>query len=162
MLAANVAANLISGYLSDRVGRINVIAWGGGAATALTVLGFYYLPQGLGANYPVIMALGILYGLALGMYVPLSAVVPLLAKQNKAAAVAVLNLGAGLSNFAGPAIAALATPLGVASVVWILAGLYVVGMFLTFGLRAPGIEAPGHEARVLAHKPPTTADRVVV
>lgn len=162
MLAANVAANLISGYLSDRVGRINVIAWGGGAATALTVLGFYYLPQGLGANYPVIMALGILYGLALGMYVPLSAVVPLLAKQNKAAAVAVLNLGAGLSNFAGPAIAALATPLGVASVVWILAGLYVVGMFLTFGLRAPGIEAPGHEARVLAHKPPTAADRVVV
>ncbi|MDF2848154.1 MAG: alpha-ketoglutarate permease [Oerskovia sp.] len=144
MLLANVAANLVSGYASDKFGRINVIAWGGGLATAITVLGFYYVPQGLGANFPVIMALGIVYGLALGMYVPLSAVVPLLAPQNKAAAVAVLNLGAGLSNFVGPAVAALVVPLGVAPVVWILAGFYVVGLFLTFLLREPGVEAADH------------------
>ncbi|MEW1959387.1 MFS transporter [Kineococcus sp. NPDC059986] len=144
MLLANVAANLISGYASDRFGRINVIAWGGGAATAITVLGFYYVPQAVGANYAVVMVLGVLYGLALGMYVPLSAVVPLLAPQHKAAAVAVLNLGAGLSNFGGPVVAALVGPLGIGPVVWILAALYVVGIFLTFLLREAGVEAPGH------------------
>lgn len=142
MLLANVFANILAGYASDRLGRINVIAWGGGAVTALTVLGFYYVPQAVGANYGIIMALGIIYGLALGMYVPLSAVVPLLAPQHKAAAVAVLNLGAGLSNFAGPALAGLVGPLGVGPVVWILATLYLVGIFLTFMLREAGIEVP--------------------
>ncbi|MFB7918658.1 MFS transporter [Streptomyces sp. NPDC056061] len=159
MLAANVAANLISGYASDRFGRINVIAWGGGAATAITVLGFYYLPQAVGANYVVVMALGIVYGLALGMYVPLSAVVPLLAPQHKAAAVAVLNLGAGLSNFGGPAVAALVGPLGVGPVVWILAALYIVGIFLTFLLREVGVEAPGYGPQ--ADPAPPVATRVI-
>lgn len=147
MLLANVIANLLAGYASDRLGRLNVIAWGGGFCTAIMVLALYYVPQGLGPNYPVMMGIGILYGLALGMYVPLSAVVPLLAPQNKAAAVAVLNLGAGLSNFVGPAIAALAGPIGVAPVVWILAGLYLVGIFLTYLMKAPGIEAPKFEER---------------
>ncbi|GAA2101764.1 MFS transporter [Brevibacterium salitolerans] len=147
MLFANVLANVISGYASDLCGRLNVIAWGGGFATAITVLGFYYVPQGLGANYPVVLVLGIVYGLALGMYVPLSAVVPLLAPQNKAAAVAVLNLGAGLSNFVGPAIAGLVPLMGVAPVVWVLAAIYLVGLFLTFLLREPGIEAPRIERK---------------
>lgn len=140
MLLANVAANLISGYASDLFGRLNVIAWGGGLATAITVLGFYYVPQGIGANYVVIMGLGIIYGLALGMYVPLSAVVPLLAKEHKAAAVAILNLGAGASNFLGPVIAGLVPLIGVGSVMWVLSGIYIVGLFLTYLLRAPGIE----------------------
>lgn len=142
MLLANVIANILAGYAADRFGRINVIAWGGGAVTALTVLGFYYLPQAVEPNYGIIMALGIVYGLALGMYVPLSAVVPLLAPHHKAAAVAVLNLGAGLSNFAGPAVAGLVGPLGVGPVVWILAGLYLVGIFLTFMLREAGLQVP--------------------
>jgi len=56
--------------------------------------------------------------------------------------VAVLNLGAGLSNFAGPAVAGLVGPLGVGPVVWILAGLYLVGIFLTFMLREAGLQVP--------------------
>lgn len=140
MLAANVAANLLAGYASDRVGRINVIAWGGGIGTAVSVLALYYVPEAIGPNFAVVMAIGIVYGLALGMYVPLSAVVPLLAPRHKASAVAVLNLGAGLSNFGGPLLAGLVGPLGIAPVVWILAGLYVVGFFLTYLLKQPGVE----------------------
>jgi hypothetical protein len=140
MLAANVAANLLAGYASDRVGRINVIAWGGGIGTAVSVLALYYVPEAIGPNFAVVMAIGIVYGLALGMYVPLSAVVPLLAPRHKASAVAVLNLGAGLSNFGGPLLAGLVGPLGIAPVVWILAGLYVVGFFLTYLLKEPGVE----------------------
>ena len=147
MLFANVLANLISGYASDIFGRLNVIAWGGGLATAITILGFYYVPQSVGANYWIVMIIGIIYGLALGMYVPLSAVVPLLAKEHKAAAVAVLNLGAGASNFVGPVIAGLVPIMGVAPVIWVLAGIYIVGLFLTYLLRAPGIEPEKIEAR---------------
>jgi len=141
MLAANVAANLLAGYISDRVGRINVIAWGGGVGTALSVLAFYYVPHVVGPNVAVVMAIGIVYGLALGMYVPLSAVVPLLAPRHKASAVAVLNLGAGLSNFGGPLLAGLVGPLGITFVVWILAALYILGVVLTFALKQPGVEA---------------------
>ena len=147
MLFANVLANLVSGYASDIFGRLNVIAWGGGLATAITVLGFYYVPQAVGANYFVVMFLGIIYGLALGMYVPLSAVVPLLAREHKAAAVAVLNLGAGASNFVGPVIAGLVPLMGVAPVIWVLAAIYIIGLFLTYLLRAPGIEPEKIEAR---------------
>lgn len=148
MLTANVAANLVAGYASDRFGRINVIAWGGGVATAVCVLALYYVPQAVGANFPVMMAIGVVYGFALGMYVPLSAVVPLLVTPaRRASAVAVLNLGAGLSNFGGPLLAGLVVPLGIAPVVWIIAAIYIAGFFLTFGLRAPGVE-PGDAALV--------------
>jgi MFS family permease len=140
MLAANVAANLLAGYASDRFGRINVIAWGGGVGTAVSVLALYYVPTLIGPNVAVVMVIGIVYGLALGMYVPLSAVVPLLAPRHRASAVAVLNLGAGLSNFGGPLLAGLVGPLGIAAVVWILAGLYLLGVVLTFALRVPGVD----------------------
>jgi polyol permease family len=150
MLAANVAANLLAGYASDRFGRVNVIAWGGGVGTAIAILALYYVPESIGPNLAVVMTIGIVYGLALGMYVPLSAVVPLLAPRNKAAAVAVLNLGAGLSNFGGPLLAGLVGPLGIAAVVWILAGLYVVGFALTFVLKRPEVEADGEREETIA------------
>lgn len=135
MLAANVAANLISGYLSDWIGRINVIAWAGGIGCFATVLGLFYVPTALGPAFGITLGIGILYGLALGMFVPLSAVVPLLAPRNKAAAVAILNLGAGLSQFVGPVIAGLVTPIGIQATVWIIASLYLVGFVLTFLLK---------------------------
>lgn len=135
MLAANVAANLISGYLSDWLGRVNVVAWAGGIGCFITVLGLYYVPTLMGPNFGLTITIAILYGLALGMFVPLSAIVPLLAPMHKAAAVAILNLGAGLSQFAGPLIAALVTPIGIEATVWIIALLYIVGFGITFALR---------------------------
>jgi polyol permease family len=150
MLAANVAANLISGYLSDWIGRINVIAWAGGIGCFATVLALFYVPTALGPAFGVTLVIGIFYGLALGMFVPLSAVVPLLAPRNKAAAVAILNLGAGLSQFAGPVIAGLVTPLGVQGTVWIIASFYLVGFVLTFFLRQN--DAERDEARAISEE----------
>jgi polyol permease family len=148
MLAANVAANLISGYLADWLGRVNVVAWAGGIGCFATVLALYYVPTLLGPNFGLTMVVGIFYGLALGMFVPLSAIVPLLAPMHKAAAVAVLNLGAGMSQFIGPAVAGLAVPFGVEFTVWVIAGLYLVGFGLTFTLKTkdadtkdPAVEA---------------------
>ncbi|WP_104088687.1 MFS transporter [Arthrobacter sp. GMC3] len=135
MLAANVAANLISGYLSDWLGRINVVAWAGGIGSFATVLALYYVPTIIGPEFGITITIAVVYGLALGMFVPLSAIVPLLAPQNKAAAIAILNLGAGLSQFIGPVIAGLVTPIGIEATVWIIASLYLVGFGLTFALR---------------------------
>ncbi len=157
MLLANIAANVISGYLSDRIGRVAVVAWAGGFGSALSVLALFYAPQLVGANVPVIMSVGIIYGFCLGMFCPLSAIVPLLAPANKAAALAVLNLGAGLSNFAGPAVAWLVPAFGVGAVMWLLAGLYILGMALTFTLRSPGIEARDHRENALTPVPEAVA-----
>ncbi|RLP77270.1 MFS transporter [Mycetocola tolaasinivorans] len=135
MLLANVAANLLSGYLADWIGRVNVVAWAGGIGCFVMVLAMYYVPTTIGPNFAIMLVVAIIYGLALGMFVPLSAIVPLLAPQNMAAAVAILNLGAGLSQFIGPVIAALVTPLGIETTVWIIASFYLVGFALTFLLK---------------------------
>lgn len=137
MLLFNILANLASGYLADWLGRINVVIWGGCIGTMATILGMYYIPATFGAAFWPTMIIAVLYGIAVGMFVPLSAVVPLLASpRHRAAALAVLNLGAGLSQFFGPAIAALAsTSAGAEGTVWVLAGISVVGVGLALTLR---------------------------
>jgi polyol permease family len=150
MLAANVAANLLSGYLADWIGRINVVAWAGGIGCFVTVLALFYVPTFIGPDFWVTIAIAIVYGLALGMFVPLSAIVPLLAPKHKAAAVAILNLGAGLSQFVGPVIAGLVAPVGIQGTVWIIASLYLVGFVLTFLLKAPKDAVEPDDASVSA------------
>jgi hypothetical protein len=55
-----------------------------------------------------------------------------------------LNLGAGASNWVGPAIVWLfLKPLGVGGVMWIYAGLYVLSAVLTLFLTLPADEPDG-------------------
>ncbi|WP_031468472.1 MFS transporter [Sciscionella sediminilitoris] len=136
MLFANILGNVAAGYLGDRIGQITVVAWFGGLLCVISVLAWYYVPEWLGANFAAAMAISILLGLGMAAYVPLSAIVPLLAPNNKAAAVAILNLGAGLSNAVGPVLARIFLgPLGVGGLMWLLAALYAVGIPLTYVLR---------------------------
>jgi HAD superfamily hydrolase (TIGR01549 family) len=63
---------------------------------------------------------------------------PLLAPENKGAAISMLNLGAGASAMLGPAIVAVFIgPLGVEGVMWIFAGLYAVSAALSLFLTLP-------------------------
>ncbi|MGW2389196.1 MFS transporter [Streptomyces lydicamycinicus] len=67
-----------------------------------------------------------LYGIALAGYVPISALVPALAPRHKGQAMSALNLGAGASTFAGPAVVAVALgPVGVQGIAWIFALLHL-------------------------------------
>ncbi|MFK5160603.1 MFS transporter, partial [Propionibacterium freudenreichii] len=103
---------------------------------AITVFAMYYGSVLFGTNMLAAIVPAMLFGITLGAYVPLSAIVPTLAPDQKGSAVAILNLGAGLSNFAGPLVVTLFLgSVGVAGVVWILVGLYVVSFVLTFFLR---------------------------
>jgi polyol permease family len=143
MFLSNIVWNLLFGIIGDRFGWRRTVAVCGGMGSAITTLVLYYVPKTFGANYLLAIAAAVMYGATLAGYVPLSALMPSLAPQNKGAAMSMLNLGAGASVWFGPAIVALfLAPLGVAGVMWIFALLYVVSAILTLFLTLPS-EARG-------------------
>lgn len=138
IFTSNIAFNLIFGFVGDKVGWRNTIMWFGGVGCGISTLMFYYAPQAVGDNFWLLMIPGILWGALLAGYVPLSALVPSLVKKDKGAAMAILNLGAGLPVFIGPAIVGIFIgTIGNAGVVWILAGLYFISAFITKFITLP-------------------------
>jgi polyol permease family len=132
----NIFANLLFGFVGDKIGWRTTIEWFGGVGCAVGVLLFFYAPQICG-NWWFILVCGILWGIMLAAYVPLSALVPSLVTTDKGAAVSVLNLGAGLATFVGPLLVGLfATPnapvVGYTRVSWALAILYLCSSLMTW------------------------------
>lgn len=135
---ANIAFNLMFGFVGDRFGWRNTVMWFGGIGCALSTLLFFYSPVIFEGSFWMVMFCGVLWGALLAGYVPLSALIPSLVNKDKGAAMAVLNFGAGLAVFVGPAIVGLFIgSLGNEGVVWILAGLYVVSAILTRFITLP-------------------------
>ncbi|WP_346237522.1 MFS transporter [Niabella insulamsoli] len=132
IFTSNIIFNLFFGFVGDKLGWRQTIIWFGGVGCGITTLLLFYLPQLAPGNYAIVMTAGILWGACLAGYVPLSALTPSLVTKDKGAAMAILNLGAGLAVFAGPAIVGLfIAPLGNAGVIWILAGLYFISAIMT-------------------------------
>jgi polyol permease family len=138
IFTANIAFNLIFGFVGDKLGWRNTVSLFGGLGCGLTTLLFYYSPQIFNGSFSMVLLCGVLWGALLAGYVPLSALVPSLVQKDKGAAMAILNLGAGLAVFAGPAIVRIFIgPLGDAGVVWILAILYFISAILTRFISLP-------------------------
>lgn len=138
IFTANIVFNLIFGFVGDRLGWRNTVMWFGGMGCAVTTLLFYYAPQIWENSFWMTMIAGVLWGAFLAGYVPLSALVPSLVKKDKGAAMAILNLGAGLPVFVGPAIVGLFIGIaGEAGVIWILAVLYAISALLTRFITLP-------------------------
>lgn len=138
IFTSNIAFNLIFGFVGDRLGWRNTVLWFGGVGCGITTLLFYYIPQVSQGNYWMIMGAGVLWGACLAGYVPLSALVPSLVKKDKGAAMAILNLGAGLPVFVGPALVGLFIGVaGTAGLMWILAILYFISAWLTQYITLP-------------------------
>ncbi|HBE42536.1 MAG TPA: MFS transporter [Bacteroidales bacterium] len=138
IFTANIVFNLIFGFVGDKLGWRNTIIWFGCIGCMITTLLFFYSAKISGDSFWIVLLTGVLWGATLSGYVPLSALVPSLVKEDKGAAIAILNLGAGLSVFAGPAIVGLFIGLvGNEGVVWILAGLYLVSAILTKFITLP-------------------------
>lgn len=138
IFTSNIIFNLIFGFVGDRLGWRQTVQWFGGVGCALTTLLLFYVPQYAPGSYIAVMAAGILWGACLAGYVPLSALVPSLVNKDKGAAMAILNLGAGLAVFAGPLIVGLFFGMvGAEGVVWILAGLYLLSAVLTQFITLP-------------------------
>ncbi|ASC79651.1 MFS transporter [Serratia marcescens] len=144
----NIIFNLIFGVISDGLGWRNVVMWFGCVGCALTTLMFYYVPQFFGANYLLTVCAAGLFGACLAAFVPLSAIMPSLAPDNKGAAMSILNLGAGLSTFVGPAVVGLFIgSLGTAGVIWIFTGLYLFSGVLMKFVTLPKESATAQEER---------------
>lgn len=138
IFTSNILFNLIFGFVGDRLGWRNTVMWFGGVGCAISTLLFFYTPQFADGNFWLVLIPGILWGALLAGYVPLSALVPSLVKKDKGAAMAILNLGAGLPVFIGPAIVGLFIGVvGDAGVAWILACLYLVSAILTKFITLP-------------------------
>ncbi|WP_109697854.1 MFS transporter [Chitinophaga deserti] len=138
IFTSNIIFNLIFGFVGDHFGWRNTIMWFGGVGCALSTLLFYYAPQIWEGSYWAVMLAGILWGALLAGYVPLTALVPSLVKKDKGAAMAILNLGAGLPVFVGPAIVGLFIgSAGEEGVIWILAGLYIISAIITRFITLP-------------------------
>lgn len=135
---ANILFNLLFGIIGDKLGWQNTIMWFGGVGCGVMTLALYYTPQWFAGNIWAVGIVGILWGALLAGYVPLSALVPSLVKKDKGAAMAILNLGAGLPVFIGPAIVGLFIgTIGVQGVVWVLAILYFASALLTKFITVP-------------------------
>jgi polyol permease family len=140
MFATNVVANLFWGWAGDKVGWRRTITFAGACGCALTTLGLFYIPNLFGANYVLVIAAGMAYGIALAGFVPIAAIMSILAPESQGAAMSIMNLGSGLSAFLGPALAGLFLPrMGVSGVIWIFAGMYVVSAVISFQLKLPGV-----------------------
>jgi polyol permease family len=138
IFTANIAFNLLFGFVGDSIGWRRTILWFGCVGCALSSLLFYYAPVFFADNYWATLLSGCLWGALLAGFVPLSALTPSLVGTDKGAAMAVLNLGAGLAVFVGPAIVGLFIgPVGSTGVIWIISGLYVVAAILTSFLTQP-------------------------
>ncbi|MBV9997669.1 MAG: MFS transporter [Verrucomicrobia bacterium] len=138
MFLSNIIANLLSGIVGDRLGWRQTVVFVGGVGCTITTLLLYYIPVAHRGNFALCVLVAMLYGATLAGYVPLTAIMPHLAPENKGAAISMLNLGAGLSALLGPAIVAIFLgPLGVEGVMWIFAGLYALSAVLTLFLTLP-------------------------
>src|ERR1700736_6284372 len=176
MFLSNMIANLLSGIVGDKLGWRRTVAYVGGVGCTITTLLLYYVPSAHHGSFGLAVLVAVLYGATLAGYVPLSAIMPFLAPENKGAAISMLNLGAGASAMLGPAIVAVFIgPLGVEGVMWIFAGLYaisaVLSLFLTMpdevehgtlgwsgiGEAAFGVSAFGTSASLLSHPPAMAA-----
>ncbi len=145
IFTGNIIFNLIFGFIGDSVGWRNTVMWFGGVGCGVSTLFFYYSPQLFGSNFWAVMAAGVLWGALLAGYVPLSALVSSLVKKEKGAAMAILNLGAGLPVFVGPAIVGVFIGLiGNAGIIWVLAILYFIGAFLTHFITLPNNAKTAH------------------
>ncbi|RPK01460.1 MFS transporter [Priestia endophytica] len=127
-----IFANLFFGYVGDKFGWRKTIQWVGGVGYAIVLVLIYFTPQMIGHNFIMMSIVLSLCGITMAGYVPLSALFPLLAPDNKGAAMSILNLGAGLSTFLAPAIAGLFfQSLGAGGVLFIYAGFYILSAILT-------------------------------
>ena len=145
IFVSNIAFNLIFGFVGDSIGWRNTIMWFGGVGCGLSTLLFYYSPQLFDGSFIAVMISGIIWGALLAGYVPLSALVPSLVKKDKGAAMAILNLGAGLPVFIGPAIVGLFIGIvGSAGIAWILAILYFISAILTNFITLPDNRKTAH------------------
>lgn len=136
---ANIFANLFFGVLGDKFGWRRTVMWFGCVMCAVGILMLYYLPLWLGPIYIVTVFAWGVFAIGLAGFVPLTALVPsMVPPEDRGSALALYTLAAGLAAFIGPAlVGVLGGVESIALLIWIYAGMYIVGAFLCTLLHSP-------------------------
>ncbi|MDW4366109.1 MFS transporter [Staphylococcus saprophyticus] len=138
IFVGNIIFNLIFGIVGDKIGWRNTVMYFGGIGSSISVLLMGYVPIWTDGNIVLLTVVGFCWGAFIAAYVPLSALIPSLVKQDKGAALSVLNLGAGLPVFVGPMIVYLFIgSIQAIGVIWVLAILYFISTILTYFIKMP-------------------------
>lgn len=107
---ANIAANLFFGVFGDSFGWRRTVTWFGCVGCAFATP-LWYGASVASQSFAVAAICGVVYGILLAGFVPLSALMPsMVATKDKGAALAVLNLGAGGAAFVGPVVVTVLYP----------------------------------------------------
>ncbi len=144
IFTSNIIGNLLSGIVSDWLTWRRTIMFVGGVGSAISTILLYEVPTHLSPGGMVLtMVAGGFYGVTLAGYVPPSALMPYLAPQNKPAAMSMLNLGAGMSVWIGPAVVAVfLSHIGVFGVMCVYSATYLVSAVISnFLTLAPEVQA---------------------
>ncbi|MGH3145645.1 MAG: MFS transporter [Rubrobacter sp.] len=144
---ANIGANLFFGIFGDYFGWRRTVTWFGCIGCAVTVP-LWYFGSLLTQSYVVSVGLGMMYGILLAGFVPLSALMPsMVERHDKGAALAILNTGAGGAAFVGTFVATLLNPfIGYGGVVITYSALYLVSAVMTSFIKSPA--DPGEEGEM--------------
>lgn len=139
MWLANIIFNLIIPYISDKwLGWRKTIQWLGSFGMGVMLIIMLYTPQFFGHNFWALNIVGIIMGIVLCGFVPLSALVASLAPEKKGSAMAIVSFGAGMSYFIAPAVVgAFIGSIGVHGVMWIFAIMYFAGAYLMKFMKLP-------------------------
>jgi polyol permease family len=134
---SNIVWNLLFGLIGDRMGWRQTVAICGGLGCTITTLALYYVPLTT-RSYGLSLAVGMLYGATLAGYVPLSALAPMLAPENRGEALSLLSLGAGGAMLVGPGLVRIFYhTVGIGGLMWIFAGLYLLSSLMAWTLKIP-------------------------
>lgn len=157
--AANIGANLFFGVFGDYFGWRRTVTWFGCIGCAVTVP-LWFFGSLLAQSYIVAIILGMMFGVLLAGFVPLSALMPsMVERHDKGASIAILNTGAGGAAFIGVGLAAALAPfIGYGGVVITYSALYVVSALLTSYIKSPADPGePGYSAEEQDAKEPSFA-----
>lgn len=136
IFTANIFFNLVIAFISDRIGWQRTVQWIGCFGIGVSGLMLYYVPVMFPGNTVLLYIIAMIFGMCLAGFVPLSALVPAVAGEKKGAALALFNLGGGVSRFLGPALIGLITVLvGEGGIIWFMAALYFGGTILASFLK---------------------------
>ena len=153
---ANIGANLFFGVVGDYFGWRRTVTFFGCVGCAIATP-LWFFGSILSGSYVLAIIFGMLYGILLAGFVPLSALMPsMVERHDKGAALVILNTGAGGAAFVGLAIpTALAPFIGYGGVVITYSALYVVSAVLTSFIVSPA--DPGEEGKSEEEAVTTTA-----
>jgi polyol permease family len=133
---ANIAANLFFGVFGDRFGWRRTITWFGCVGCAIATPLWYFTAVST-QSFAVTATFGVVYGILLAGFVPLSALMPsMVSPKDKGSALAILNFGAGGAAFVGPVVVTILYPLvGGGGVAIAFSALYILVALLSLKVR---------------------------